>query len=193
MLGAYCRYPNCACNYLIEINLRMPAPNVRLWPIADMSVRTAFVRSALVLGMSVPDPMRAMRRIWLSQNPRSRRGRAAFAALKLKAGALYVVQDVLRQSHTNNNLRAQQRATDDHQCPRLCPCRRPIVPYGPNYPALFRRAAEYVDRILHGTKPGDVPVEQPTKLDLVINLTTAKALGLTVPPSLLARADEAID
>jgi putative ABC transport system substrate-binding protein len=65
--------------------------------------------------------------------------------------------------------------------------------YGLNVPALFRRAAELLDKILRGTKPADIPVEQPTKFDLVVNLTTAKALGLEIPSTLLTRADEVIE
>jgi putative ABC transport system substrate-binding protein len=68
-----------------------------------------------------------------------------------------------------------------------------LICYGPNFPDLFRRAADYVDKILHGTKPSDIPVEQPTKFDLVVNLTTAKALGLAIPESFLSRADEVIE
>jgi putative ABC transport system substrate-binding protein len=65
--------------------------------------------------------------------------------------------------------------------------------YGPNFPDLFRRAADLVDKILRGAKPAEIPVEQPTKFDLVFNLTTAKALGLTIPHNLLVLADEVIE
>jgi putative ABC transport system substrate-binding protein len=68
-----------------------------------------------------------------------------------------------------------------------------LMAYGPNYPDLFRRAAEVIDKIMRGAEPGDIPVEQPTKFYLVINLKTAKALGLTIPHNLLVLADEVIE
>jgi len=117
-----------------------------------------------------------------------------FDALKERADALYVIGDTIMNSY---RVRVSTLAINA-RLPTVCVAREyveagALISYGTNIPHLFRRAAEIVDKILRGTKPGDIPVEQPTKFDLVINLTTAKALGLTVPPSLLARADEVIE
>jgi putative ABC transport system substrate-binding protein len=118
----------------------------------------------------------------------------AFEGLKGPADALYVVADPLVNTnrariHTlamGARLPAIYNAVEHVEAGGL-------MSYGPNFSELYSRAADFVDRILRGAKPGDIPVEQPTKFDLAINLTTAKALGLTVPPTLLARADEVIE
>jgi putative ABC transport system substrate-binding protein len=110
------------------------------------------------------------------------------------AEALYVVGDTFMNS---NRVRISSLAIQA-RLPTIYVAREYVeagglLSYGANIPHLFARAAELVDKILRGTKPGDIPVEQPTKFELVVNLKTAKALGLTVPPTLLARADEVIE
>jgi putative tryptophan/tyrosine transport system substrate-binding protein len=117
-----------------------------------------------------------------------------FEALKDRANALYVQGDLL----TIANRIAVNTWAFGVRLPTMHAFREDVqagglMSYGTNAPDLFRRAGDYVDKILRGAKPGDIPVEQPTKFDLVINLTTAKVLGLTVPDKLFARADEVIE
>jgi putative tryptophan/tyrosine transport system substrate-binding protein len=118
----------------------------------------------------------------------------AFEALGGQADALFVSQDALTVAHHTRIITLALGA----RLPTMFGARNfvqagALMSYGPNFPALFRRAAELVDKILRGTKPAAIPVEQPTKFDLVINLTTAKALRLTIPDKLLAIADEVIE
>ena len=162
-------------------------------------------RLAIMVNVSFPDAVREVGEIQPAAgllgldvtNSEIRRAEdivPAFEILKGRAEALYVVGDALTATNrVHINALALGR-----QLPTMLSLREAVeagglMSYGPNFPDLFRRAADFVDKILRGTKPGDIPVEQPTKFDLVINLTTAKALGLDVPPTLLARADEMIE
>src|SRR5262249_37619649 len=117
----------------------------------------------------------------------------AFDGVRGKANALYVVGGLVAA----NRIRIITHALGA-RLPTIYNSREYVevgglMSYGSNYPDLFRRAAEYVDKILRGAKPGDLPVEQPTRFDFALNLTTARVLGLEVPPTLLARADEVIE
>ena len=118
----------------------------------------------------------------------------AFEALKRGAEALYVQADplVIANQIRINTLALGMRLPTMHGLREYVEAGG-LMSYGPNFPDLFRRAADFVDKILRGAKPSDIPVEQPTKFELVINLITAKALGLEIPPTLLARADEVIE
>jgi len=118
----------------------------------------------------------------------------AFEALKGRAEALYVVVDPLVNTYRIriNTWVLAARLPTIHTLREGVEAGG-LMSYGANFPDLLRRAADFVDKILRGTKPADLPVEQPTKFDLVINITTAKALGLEIPPMLLARADEVIE
>ena len=118
----------------------------------------------------------------------------AFDTLKDRADGLYVATDPLVLT---NRIRINTSVLGA-RVPAMYGSREYVdvgglMSYGTNYPALFRRTADFVDKILRGAKPGDIPVEQPTKFELVVNLTTAKALGLTISESFLLRADEVIE
>jgi putative tryptophan/tyrosine transport system substrate-binding protein len=118
----------------------------------------------------------------------------AFGALDSGVEALYVASDALTIS---NQSRISSLALSA-RLPSIFALRKDaeaggLISYGANVPDLFRRAGDLVDKILHGTKPADIPVEQPTKFDLVINRKTAMALGVTIPQTLLATADEVIE
>ena len=118
----------------------------------------------------------------------------AFEGVKPQADALYVAIDQLMVA----NLARILTLALGGRLPTVFSTRDFVraggfMSYGPNYSDLFRRSADYVDKILRGTKPGEIPVEQPTRFELVLNLTTAKALGLTVPQQFVLRADEVIE
>ena len=119
---------------------------------------------------------------------------AAFAALAGRADAAYVCAAPL----VNTNRALVGASALAAGLPSVHGFREAVeagslMSYGPNFPALFRRAADFVDRILRGARPGEIPVEQPTQFDLAVNLAAARSLGVAVPPSVLARADEVIE
>ena len=118
----------------------------------------------------------------------------AFHGLQGRADALYVPPDptIISTLARINSLALSARLPTVHGSREYVEAGG-LMSYGPDFPYFFQRAADYVDKILRGSKPADLPVEQPTKFELVINLKTAKALGLTIPPSLLARADSVFE
>ena len=118
----------------------------------------------------------------------------AFDALRGRADAVYVCSEPLVNANRApiNMLALAARLPTMHGNREYVEAKG-LISYGPNFPVLWRRAAEMVDKILRGAQPADIPVEQPTKFELVINLKTAKSLGLEIPPTLLARADEVIE
>ena len=119
----------------------------------------------------------------------------AIEALKGQADALYVITDPLMNTNRMriNTFALTARLPTMYGAREYVEAGGGLISYGPNIPDLYRRAADYVHKILRGAKPADLPVEQPTKFDLVVNLTTAKAIGLKIPNSFLLRADEVIE
>ena len=118
----------------------------------------------------------------------------AVEQLKGRVDALYVCADpLISTNHVRLNALALAAQLPTMHGAKYYVEGGGLMSYGPNYGDMFRRAGDYVDKILRGIKPGDLPIEQPTKFELVISLKTAKALGITVPPSILATADEVIE
>jgi putative ABC transport system substrate-binding protein len=120
-------------------------------------------------------------------------GPALLAVSRAHAQALYVIGDALFLTHRVTLVKLASKA----RLPTISGDRQftdegGLMSYGANYGDLFRRSAGYVDKIFKGAKPGDLPIEQPTKFELAVNLKTAKALGITIPESILLRADEVI-
>jgi putative ABC transport system substrate-binding protein len=118
----------------------------------------------------------------------------AFQRLKGHAEALFILPDPLLFTHRLriNTLALRVRLPTMHGLREYVEASG-LISYGPSWPDQWRRAGDFVDKILRGAKPADIPVEQPTKFDLIVNLTTAHALGIEIPPSLLARTDEVIE
>jgi putative ABC transport system substrate-binding protein len=162
-------------------------------------------RLAIMLNVGFPQAVLEMagvqaaaRKLDLEVTPLEIRGAddiaPAFEQLNAKGDAFYVVDDALVTANRTRILTLALGA----RLPAIFNNRSFVevggfMSYGPNFPDLFRRAADLVDKILRGAKPAEIPVEQPTKFDLVFNLTTAKALGLTIPHNLLVLADELIE
>ncbi len=119
----------------------------------------------------------------------------AIEALKGQADALYVITDPLVNTNRMriNTFALTARLPTMYGAREYVEAGGGLISYGPNIPDLYRRAADYVHKILRGAKPADLPVEQPTKFDLVVNLTTARAIGLKIPELFLLRADEVIE
>src|SRR5262249_9874441 len=162
-------------------------------------------RLAVIANVAQSDPAREMREVeaagrglgldvFALELRRPEDIEPAFAALDRRADALFVVGDPLTYTHRAdiNGLAVGVRLPAIYANSDFVAAGG-LISYGTNFPDLFRRAAHYVDKILRGAKPGDLPIEQPVKFDLAMNLRTPKALGIEVPPTLLARADEVIE
>jgi putative ABC transport system substrate-binding protein len=154
----------------------------RIWPFAVQAQQAAKLPIVGFLGAGILE-MRSADDI-----------ASALEALKGRAEALYVLPTPLANTNRAriNDLALSARMPTMHGFREYVETGG-LMSYGPNTPDLFRRAGDYVDKILRGAKPADMPVEQPTQFELVVNLKTAKALGIDISPSLLARADEVIE